>query len=562
MSDASSSTAHSSLIMVVVTATAAAVAVGLAVIQTDWAGRKLLTPTRLIEKRFQSYIYAWNQAMELYKLKLEYFRSFGRNNHSDQVIPVSRIIETDDEMQQFVQEIIAMEKSSQAKYQYRIAKIDTSNQLNNNGNEHSLYCFAHRHDEDDVTTTTETELIQMDTLSKFGMQLADQFEKIISTVTFCFLYDVAAGEASTLCTGLLQSACKENVRIIPNPTWLIQLGILAQQRVYATSKIQKMIFALCRWEAAAVVSSTGGRNTDINTIVVTIPMAMTPTLLPLLHDIFPDDRHVFAYTGCVQTCGYASVRRNTFHKTHIPQTLELAIQWDNPVAYTTPIQKWNSVHTMPPFPSALAALPVDIAGTVECWTAAVDMYLVRKEALPATAFLPYVCKIDYLLSATASSDKAAEIWPGTPQYWAVRSLLQYMTGHKSRELSSETMDAAIAYLRDYRRSSDDGSSLLHHPYAKEIENVVFHHKLILIANKILLDTVAPTEHWTLKQAMKRGCACCMPEEDDEEEERIKANKYVDGKNTFAFDPTAFTKAAKQSNYTDGKSGFAFDPTKF
>jgi hypothetical protein len=54
----------------------------------------------------------------------------------------------------------------------------------------------------------------------------------------------------------------------------------------------------------------------------------------------------------------------------------------------------------------------------------------------------------------------------------------------------------------------------------------------------------------------------MPEEDDEEEERIKANKYVDGKNTFAFDPTAFAKAAKQSNYTDGKSGFAFDPTKF
>jgi hypothetical protein len=545
---------------VAITATAAAVAIGLAVLQTDWAGRKLLTPSRLLEKRFQSYIYAWNQAMELFKLKLDFFRS-GKRIRNYQETPVSRIFQTDSEIQEFVKEVTAAKTD---KIQYRIAKIDssTSNQQNNNNNnEHSLYCFACHHDDED-DTMEKNEYIQIDPLSKFATQLADHLERIISTIPFCFLYDVAAGEASALCTGLLQPACKDHVRIIPNPTWLIQLGILAQQRVYATSKIQKIIYALCRWEAMMnpPCTTTGGGK-DIYTIVVTIPTAMTPVLLPLLHDIFPDDRHVFAYTGCVQTCGYASIRRQAFQKTSIPQTLERAIQWDNPVAYTTPIQKWNSVHTMPPFPSALAALPVDMAGTVECWMAAVDMYLIRKEQLPATAFLPYVCKIDYLLNGSASTD-AAEILPGTPQYWAVRSLLQYMTGHKSRELSSETMDAAIAYLRDYQRTSSDNSSLLQHPYAGQIENVVFHHKLILIANKILLDTVAPTEHWTLKQAMKRGCACCMPEEDDEEVEIAKANKYVDGKNKFAFDPTAFTSSGKQSNYTDGKSGFAFDPTEF
>ena len=50
-----------------------------------------------------------------------------------------------------------------------------------------------------------------------------------------------------------------------------------------------------------------------------------------------------------------------------------------------------------------------------------------------------------------------------------------------------------------------------------IEDCTFAHKMILIGDKTLPDTVIPKKEWSLKAAKKMtSCACCFPGEEDEE----------------------------------------------
>merc|ERR1712151_323825 len=106
-----------------------------------------------------------------------------------------------------------------------------------------------------------------------------------------------------------------------------------------------------------------------------------------------------------------------------------------------------------------------------------------------------------------------------------------------------------------------------------IEECVFQHKQILLQNKTLKDTVQPTQHWTLKQAVRKGgCLCCAPEGDGEEEEeeaeqQMKQLREQDmkgkpkkGKQTNTFNGVV-TSSSKRHRpmYVDGKNTFAFDP---
>ena len=108
------------------------------------------------------------------------------------------------------------------------------------------------------------------------------------------------------------------------------------------------------------------------------------------------------------------------------------------------------------------------------------------------------------------------------------------------------MDAACSWLRDTPMKLS-----LQHIYKKQIENAVFQHKLILIANKTLQDTVLPAEHWTLKQAAKRGCSCCMLDEDDDAQAEGSSVPEI-----------MSSSSTNRRGYVDGKAGFAFDPGQF
>jgi hypothetical protein len=268
-------------------------------------------------------------------------------------------------------------------------------------------------------------------LVAFGTALADALEQQVTGVTLCFVSDAAAGMAADCVVNLILAAKLNTttVHCIPNPAWMVQWALLSQQNVYSAAKLSRCLYALCRLEAAmsppappsqtAVVGKDTRSKSCVQTVLFTIPMAVVPVLLPVLHDIFPDDRHVFAYTGCIQTVSTAtaktlgittttSARRQNKIATANNSSLMQALQFEHAVAFTTPINaamQQQSVHTMEPYVRALADLPVDVAAVTECWMAAVDAYLTRKlqvvadgaSAATTSDYLPYVCKIDHVV---------------------------------------------------------------------------------------------------------------------------------------------------------------------
>ena len=515
-------------------------AIALAALQSDRVGRHILAPNRLLTKRLLSYHYQWNQSLQLQKLKLRYYWHGDLGKGDD---PTTLILTLDQELDDLVQAIVAskMNDSSSAMYTVgSIAKDENAQDVR----EYFLWLFH----------AQEKKVIQVPAVA-FGLKLAEAFEKKICSSTLCFVHDAAAGTGLQFITQLLKECCKETVTVVANgntPAWMIQWALLKDQRVYSNTKLHRLLFALCRLEAQPF-------RRPINTVVLMIPTAVVPILLPALHDTFPDDRHVLCYTGCVRTVQYAEATRGMFRKTQVPSNLAEAVSFGkNPVQHNTPVNAnaQLSMHIMSPYPQALADLPVDTAGIVETWMAAVDTYLVHKNEMQVTNFLPYVCRLDYMV------DNGPLEKNQSPRYWSIRSLVQFVTGTAARELSDQMQNAIVCWLKAYKAPADPDT--IEHPLRKEIENCVFQHKLILLANKILLDTVVPQQHWTLKQATKRGCACCIPDDDPDGEIFFarRNGTLAKGVNRGATFSDGGVKSSRSRSYVDGSSAFAFDPNHF
>lgn len=342
----------------------------------------------------------------------------------------------------------------------------------------------------------------------------------------------------------------------------------------------------------SVVSSLLFSKGDARTVLFTVPgQAVTPILLPLLQAAFPEDRHVFAYQSCVASIERALSLRSQYKRATVPTSLEEAFSYagpfssSDPTRLTTPM-RCSLTRSVLGLSEALKSLRLYHADIAEAWMASVDTFFKLKDEETTNGYLPYTLKLDLLLG-----DPSGSLEEDSQRYNSLRSLLQFVTGCRSRPLPDGAMDAAKEWLRDFaqqNKASVDNQSKLAPAEHKAVENCAFMHKSILIQDKTLKDTVLPSKHWTLKQAAKRGCSCCAPEEEDEDEEEtvtrgnattfgssrdgeqdggMSNGNYVDGKASFAFDPTKFSApgaapAPSRPNYVDGKSAFAFDPSKF
>lgn len=505
---------------------AAVSVVALTVLQSDGCSRSILSADQLAAKRRIEYNYRWTQALEKAKLQLQYFLSGGvKESSADDAFLKTTVLTDEASMQELVDMILDKKNPTDL----RVARMGRDTQLSateffvwlmsSSGDSHQMYQVP---------------------LAPFTTFLGRAFERQITSTTFCFVSDASANAASRTVVGLAQ-ASKTAVHVVEEPLWMASLSAILEHNLLSASTAETVLFSLCRLEAQTANKAS--------TLLITLPgQACTTLLLPLLQKVFPDDRHVFAYTGCCRTVSYAQQRRQTYVRAQVPTSVDAALKFDNPVAVTTPIYRalHKSTNVMKPFRKALAGLPIHMADTVENWMGAVDAFLELKEQEKVNGYLPYVFKLDYVQNGSLDKEKDA--------YWCVVSLLQFVTGSRTRakDLTEQQIDAAISWLRDHRTppppSSMDG-------LRKKVEEAVFQHKRILLANKTLLDTVQPTQHWTLKQAVKAGCACCAPEDDEDPEdmgaltEKLAAFKnantkpanggFVDGKTTFLFDPTRF-----------------------
>jgi hypothetical protein len=535
---------HSQLITTLSLASAGIAAAGvvsLTALQSDTVSRWILQPARLQAKRGQEYRYKWQQALGKQSLQLQYWWSGGVHTYNAETESLFTEWLTDEaEVTVFVRDVLSKDKT------LRIGRIDTANE---SSKEYYMWFYS-----------TESEKIYKLPLVKLGLQLALAQERHIARTTFCFVADASAGTAAETLTDLVEAVSKDAaVLTIREPAWMIVLAKLMQQQVISIDKLSACLAAFLRLETANRVTPTQ------DTVVVTLPQAVVPVLLPVLQTLFPDDRHVFGYTGCVSAVQTALRLRQSARRAFVPNSLEQAVRFTDPVTVTTPLDRTllKSPNVMKPFATALQSLPVSMADATETWMAAVDAFFALKEEEPTNGYLPYVFRLDYILND--SKDSGATVEQGSRRYWAALGLLQFVTGSRSRQVSEQTTDAVVSWLRDLPPAE---AIALKAAQVEAIENCVFQHKLILIAHKTLKDTVQPAQHWTLKAAAKRGCACCLPEKDDDDDDMqggSTLNMTLPGAFATARTSNVSSTPSSQSSqpkYADGKMGFAFDPTKF
>lgn len=595
---------HDSSFFLAAAATALTAAVTLVAWQSDSVSRRwLLSPDALATKRHQEYVYRWNQALQKAIYRFQHVQeqiiinesertTMDSSSSSSLLLLHTSFPHTEADLDALVESIVDTKKKQQQQQpmndhsEWRIARLGTAA---GDAVSKELYVWLIRSQQQSPQqhshTNSKYSYVQVP-LTRFGLKLAEAFERqsTVVTSTFCFVVDAAsAGVASSFLVDLIQRAAADTssprLLVMDRPWWMATLAVLVNSRTVARHTLERIFWTLLRLEALRAPAHT-------TTIVVRLPgSATTPLLLPLIQAVFPDDRIVVAYTGCVASVQAAVTTRRAYPRASLANSLDDALRFTDPVADTTPLVAFNSsssCHLMKPYAAALAALPLEQADTVETWMAAVDAYLRLKQeeeqwndqaAVPRTTkndFLPYVFKLDYVLDDNSSSTDPLE--RGTPRYWAVRSLWQYVTGSKSREVPSEIMDAALRFVQDYTSSSSSRATT---PVVlvdrRAIEQAVFQHKLILLENKTLLDTVQPAQHWTLKAAVKKGCACCLPEDEEEQEAALArmaarlhqraAAVVIDGATDGEETEEASTRT-RPAGYVDGKTMFAFDPTRF
>ncbi len=302
--------------------------------------------------------------------------------------------------------------------------------------------------------------------------------------------------------------------------------------VMTPENLEKIMFGLCRLDAWRVKDQVGRSRT----VVITLPgQSSTSNLLPALQKIFPCERHVFIYDGCIDSTSRGLRPSSSFSaRTPISNNVEIA--------------KLNPL---------LAKLSLEKAGLVEAWMSSVDAFLKLKHNEKKTGYIPFVCRLGILMSQVGRLGNG-KLDNGN---LALTNLLQYITGSRSRPLQDSVIKAAIVAM-DQLRTAENDSAEIHKSNLSEgdrevIEECAFAHKGILIENKTLMDTVQPSEEWSLKAAKKMtSCACCMPGEGDEDEDEEEELKDEGAPKQLR---TTFTAS---STYVDGKVAFAFDPSKF
>jgi len=562
---------HASDLFFPLIATSAAVAVvGLALLQTDRVSRKILNPSQLNTKRRGEYAYNWKKSVDKVKLQLDYCLAGGPQNYNNDpeiVMKNTIYISKEEDLDNLIEKIT---EKKDIESRYFTLKIDKDP----HDPTEELYLFIVREQQlskTENTTSTHRILYQVP-LVKFGLKLAKKFEDQLTTTTLCFVADASSGKASSMLESLVKEL-KTGVATISEPFWMVQVARLAEARLLTLPKIKKIIFALSRLDAWSLRHEINLG--DAKTVMITLPgQSIVATLLPLIQSVFPEDHHIFAYDGCVSSVQRGIYAEGIFKRSQLLPRLQLIIQGmcQDPVRLNSPLPSYTPLShdvslggTGGRLEQALVQVPVEQARIVETWMSSVDAYFKLKKEESTNGYLPYCFKLSFLIG-----DPVGNFEYGTDSYWSLNSLMQYVTGCRTKAIPEGVMDAAKEWIKDFNQAQEveQQQTDMSEYEQKMIENCCFQHKEILIGNKTLLDTVLPKEHWTMKQASRAGCSCCGPdpydeqmEEDEEETEESKSDDVM-SKNFITGASSATNVKGVSRNYVDGSVGFAFDPTRF
>lgn len=290
--------------------------------------------------------------------------------------------------------------------------------------------------------------------------------------------------------------CNSTQAVISSPAWMTSLSLLISKKVHSisTQQFERVAFALCRLDAWRVRESVGASRT----VLISLPgQSCVPILLPLIQRVFVHDRHVFVYDGCCYSVELGTALRKRYGYSYRQQAAEE--DWEEVSASPRVI---TSNFSMAPLrhirelPETLAKINGIQASVVESWMASVDTFLDMKSKEKDNFYAPFVCRTGFLMKRSIFGNGSR----GDVSELALKNVLQYITGSKSRALPSVVMSEAASCLKEMRSKFYDavkGSTLSDDEKAL-IEKCVFTHKAILLGDKTLLDTVQPKEDWSRK----------------------------------------------------------------
>eukprot|EP00804_Cyclotella_cryptica_P019961 CCRYP_007850-RA/>CCRYP_007850-RA protein AED:0.29 eAED:0.29 QI:81/1/1/1/1/1/2/3073/573 len=532
------------------------------ILQMDQISRRILPPDRLLAKRRQEYAYAVEQCVEYSALMNRQHVGGGKSLYSPKSDSMAweKIAKSDDaEMKALFEEILDATKAAPV-----IVAIEQDTEDAADSNEY--YLFLAFPPGKGVSTPEAPGLYRKVRvpLVAFCEGMAKGFEGQMTSTALCFVADASSGLGSEMLTSIVE-ACDNGVATISNPSWMFSLALLNSKNTHNITKDQfeRIIFALCRLDAWRVRESVGANRT----VLFTLPgQASVPLLLPLIQKVFVHERHVLSHDGCCHSVAMGTALRqeygSSYRQTAAREEWKLVSATPRVISSTHPIAPLRHNRELP---DALAKLNSVQASIVEAWMASVDTFLDMKAQERKNFYTPFVCRMGFLMKRSGIGNGDGSDLSGL----ALKNVLQYITGSRSRALPSEVMEKAVACLSECRANAEayveKFKLAVNSPESILIEKCVFTHKSILIGEKTLLDTVQPKEDWSLKAARKlKSCMCCVPgegdEEDEEEEDREGGSKPKEKIDMSL--PGAFATGAGRSKYVDGKAGFAFDPTKF
>lgn len=547
-------------------ATAAFSAMGLSTIllmQLDGISRRILAPPRLLAKRRKEYKYVVEQSSEYNALMVRQHIGAGKGYYDPKMeASVWEALTKNDteEMEEVIAEILDAKKPSPV-----IVAMEQDLSNDNDPNTYHLFlAFPPVSSKGGVATPGPPNLYRRVRvpLVVFCEELAKAFEGQLTSTALCFVVDASSGLGSETLTTLVKK-CDHGVATISNPAWMTSLSLLISKinktHNMTTQQFERIIFSLCRLDAWRVRDSVG----TSRTVLFALPgQSCVPLLLPLIQKVFVHERHVFVYDGCCHSVEMGISLRKQYGSSYRQQAAKE--EWEEVSASPKVI---TSTFTMAPLrhnrdlPGTLANLNGVEASIVESWMASVDVFLDMKSKERKNFYTPFVCRMGFLMKRSGIGNGNGSDMSGL----ALKNVLEYITGSKSRALPDEVMEKALSSLTEMRTKFEDAvkGSELNAAEKILIEKCVFTNKAILIGEKTLLDTVQPKDDWSLKAAKKlKSCMCCIPGEGDEEDEDSDSDEGEGPKPKESMPAPGASATKTRSNYIDGKAKFAFDPTMF
>jgi len=243
-------------------------------------------------------------------------------------------------------------------------------------------------------------------LTKFGTRLAAAFWSSKSNrspdadtdtdTDICFVSDASSGIGTHILTEFFQryshpheSNSPSNL-VIQEPAWMTTFAYLVQIKTFEThDTAAEILYGLCRLQLSTSLeqaswqtlpSSTTTKTItappkNYGTTILTLPgQSSTATLLPLLRQVFPNDKFLF----CHDTCLNAVSRGIELHTTATDATNATSIgsstSMPRTISATVPIAL---LRTVADYETLLATLPAHHAAVLEAWMTSVDSFLGR-----------------------------------------------------------------------------------------------------------------------------------------------------------------------------------------